>query len=367
MRKTLFVLLACCLIATSAFAQITLEVQLNEDKPKDEAAIEDYYGSEHGRIFIKRNGEPDDQGRTPVQIELENNSDRYELFLCDHAWSKKELRKQRIFFEKGFSGESTRPVENIDLDEYQDRLIPFNAGRRYTFPDILVEEGKTYECKIPIHLVKPKPNWFCKKKKKLHSIIYCTIRVSVENKDEEYEKLKQQCDSLMGAFNKAIKNKEFCTNSLHKPPFDEQVKEYTEAKQELRDVLSRSLIENGWPKESRKYKRYKGLLDSIDKMDAAIRKYKNEKHECGKSHVTVPKTTSTSCDYCNYSFEQIYNKLDRYYKDLHNGQVKKSAIMNDVNALYRCCTTHTKHAQQWNNGNKYKSGIIEFYNKIKSY
>lgn len=354
MRKAFFILLACCLAASSTFAQLTLETQLNKDKPQDEAAIKDYNEFEHGRIFIKINGEPDDQGRTPVQIELENNSDIYEFLLFDHTWSKKELRKQRIFFEKGFGGESTLAVENIDLDVYQDKLVPRNSGRRYTFPDILVEEGKTYECKIPIHVAKPKPNWFCKKKKKLHSIINCTIHISVDNKDEVYDHLKHECDSLTKAFDEALKNKKFCTNRYHSPKFEKQVEKYTDAEQELRNQINPLLNNKGWSKESKKYQRYKTLLDSLDKMDNAKSEYK---HDCGRH--------TASCAYCKLSLQEIYNKLNRHYQNLYNGDVQKSAIINEVNALYRCGTTHSNSKRT--NSDTYKSGITEFYNKIKNY
>lgn len=353
MRKSLFILLACCLAATTAFAQLTLETQLNQDKPQDEAAIKDINEDEHGRIFIKINGEPDELGRTPVQIQLENNSDKYEFYLFDHAWRKKALRKERIYFEKGFGGESTLAVENIDLDVYQDKLIP--SGKRYTFPDILVEEAMTYECKIPIHLTKPKPNWFCKKKKKLHSIVDCTIRISVENKDEVFDKLKYECDSLTNAFNEALDNKKFCTHRSHSPRFEKQIKKYTDAEQELRDQITPLLYKNDWSKESKKYQRYKTLLDSLDRMDDAKNNYK---HDCGR-HVT------TTCVYCKLGLQEIYNKLNRHYQNLYNGDVQKSEIINEVNALYRCGTTHSNSKRT--NGDTYKAGITEFYNKIKNY
>ena len=95
-------------------------------------------------------------------------------------------------------------------------------------------------------------------------------------------------------------------------------------------------------------------------MDTALEQYK---HDCGKHNVR-----RHSCGYCNLSLQEIYNKLNRHYMDLHNGKVQKSAVMREVNALYKCCTDPTsKHAQQWRSGDPYKAGIIEFYNKIKDY
>lgn len=356
MRKTIFAIIACCLAVTSAFSQITFDFKLSEDKLQDEGALIDYYDNEHGRLFIKILGEPDNEGRTSVQIELENNSDIYEFLLFDHVWNKKELKKQRIRFEKGFGGESTHTVENINLNVHQDKLIPRNSGKRYTFPDILVEEEKTYECKIPIHLAKPKQCWLTKKKTLyLHSIIDCTVRVSVDNKDEVYEKLKRQCDSLMLVFDGALAREDFCTHSLHRVPFDIQTYHYTEANRVLREKIRPYILNKGWSPESKKYKRYAALLASLDKMDNALEQYKSEKHYCGKDVVK-----QHSCAYCKLSLQDIYNRLNRHYMDLHNGTVKKSGIMNEVNALYRC-------AQQRKNSDLYKAAISEFYEKIKNY
>ena len=355
MKKTLFAIISFCLAASTAFAQN--EIHLNEDKPQDEIPI-DINGHEQGRLFIKINGEPDNQGRSPVQIQLENNSDDYEFLLFDHICSKKELRKNKIYFDKGYIGRTTLKVENIDLDASQGYLIPPDPNIRYTFPDILVEEGKTYNCKIPIHLAKPKRNWFCKKKKKLYDIITYTLDISVENKDKAYDKLKHECDSLLAVFNEALASEKFCTNSHHRPSFKVQTEKYTTANHKLREQINEN---KGWSKESNKYKRYNALLESLDKMDYALEQYK---HDCGKHNVK-----KHNCPYCKLSLQEIYNRLNRHYIDLHNGTVQQTAIINEVNALYKCCTDSScaKHAQQWKNNDSLKASIIECYKKIMAY
>ena len=356
MRKALFMLLACCLTTCTAFAQFTQEIQLNEGKPQCEIPI-DLNGDEQGRFFIKVNGEPDDQGRTPVQIELENSSNNYDFLLFDHTWSKKELRKQKIHLDKGYTGESTLAVENIELDVNQGYLIPSNSGKRYIFPVVLVEEEKTYECKIPIHLAKPKPNWFCKKKKKLYDIITYPLQITVDIKDKAYEKLEHSCDSLTKAFYEDVERKVFCTNQRHRPGFEDQVLKYTCEEQNLRNQINRQLADKTLSTHSKKYKRYTALLDSLDKMNQAKNNYE---HDCGRHKVTNP-----SCGYCSLSLQEIYNRLNRHYINLYNGEVQKTAIINEVNALYRCGTTHSNAKRT--NGDSYKARIIEFYNKIKKY
>ena len=256
MRKALFVLLVCCFAFGTAFAQHTLEAKLSEDKSENETEI-----CEQGRFFIKINGESDDQGRTPVQIELENNSNTFDFLLFDRAWPKKILRKNwKVYLDVGGTAV---PVEGVNLDVYQESFIPHGLGKRYTFPDIIVEEGKTYECKIPIHVAQPKPNWFSKKKKRVYEIVTYTLQISVDNRDAVYEKLEHSCDSLKTAFDEALARKEFCTHRLHKPGFEAQVMEYTYAEQNLRDQINYQLANKSWSTQSKKYKHYTVLLDEI--------------------------------------------------------------------------------------------------------
>ena len=360
MRKFLFVIMACCLASGTAFAQLSIETLLSEDKPQEVVPF-DINEHEQATFFIEINGELDDQGRVPVQIGLENNSYTYDFLLFDRAWSEKDLRKNLVFIEKNFGGRTSVKVQNIELLN-KNGFNEIKTYDRYVFPEVLVEEGKTYECKIPIHLTKPKPGLFCNKRKMLYRIIDCTIRISVENKDVVYDELKTNCDSLREAVNSAIEKEEFCTNPLHRPSFDVQTEKYTEAIQELRNRVRSSL--NELPKESKKYDRYNALAVSLYQMEDALQQYKSEQHDCGKNHVR-----KHSCNYCKLSLEQIYNRLSAIYIDLYNGTVQRSDVMKEVEALYKCSSDPTceKHSKQWKNNDPFKAKIIEFYNKIKNY
>lgn len=359
MKKILFAIIACCLAITSAFPQIVKDFKLSEDKTHDERPIDDQQEGEVGRIFAKIMGDPDSQGRTPVQLELENSSSRYKFLLFDRAMSKKQLRKKpnRIVIDPYYGGETSMKVENIKLMN-EGVIVVIESYSRYLFPEILVEEGKTYECQIPINLTEPKRGLFSKKKKKMVRPISCTIRISVDTKDELYDKLEHECDSLLADFNDALAREEFCTHKLHRPTFEDQTYKYTSANQKLRDRISRPLREKGWPKDSKRYKRYEALLASLDKMDSKLEGYS---HDCGKHNVK-----RHNCAYCKLSLQQIYNRLNSLYIDLYNGDKQKSAVIKEANALYKCCTDPTcaSHAQQWRNGDPYKAGIIEFYEKI---
>lgn len=361
MRKTFFAILACCLVVTSAFSQTSIEFKLSEDKTHDEEAVL-VNENEHGHFFIRIAGDPDRYGRIPVQIELENNSYLYSFFLFDRPCNKKELKKNHIFIEDDFV-ESSKQVQNIKLTN-QNRLNEVEMYSRYTFPELYIEEGQTYECKIPLHLIKPKPGLFCKKRKSLCRIIDYTIRITVDQKDTAFDKFSNECQSLLKDLDMALNSEEFCTNPLHKPSFDEQTADYTRSCLELKTRITRHLNNKGWSKDSQKYQQYQALLTSLDQVNRKLEAYKNEKHDCG-GHVKK----THSCQYCKLSLKQIYDRLDVLYQKLYVGEVKKSAIMKEVNGLYKCCTDPTckTHAQQWKNDDMYKSGIIEFYEKIKNF
>lgn len=360
MKKVLFAMIVCCLAVSTTFAQFNKDVQLNEDKLSREEPFE-IDGYVQGCFVIKIVDEPDDQGCTPVQIELKHSSNDYEFLLFDHDWPKKELRKQCVVLDRNFVGENSKSVQSVELLN-KDCINEVELYGSYTFPEIRIPEGKKYECKIPIHLAKAKFGLFCPNKKKVYNILYCIINISVDNRDKVYEKLESECFSLLDSLKEALDRGEFCTNSRHKIPFDEQTKDYTEAKEDLVDSISSYLNDKGWPKKSKKYERYKALLDSLDKMDVALEQYE---HDCGEHR---PKK-QINCDYCDLNFEEIDNNLVSIYIDLHNNYEKKTAaekaaIKKKTEALYKCCKSHPKHSKQWNS-TQYKKEISDFYDAIK--
>lgn len=355
-------MIACCLAASTAFAQFNIDVQLDEDKRSHEAPFE-IDGYVQGRFVIKIVDEPDDQGCTPVQIELKHSSNDYEFLLFDYDRPQKYLRKQCVVLDRNFVGKNSKSVQSVELLN-KDCINEVELYGSYTFPEICIPEGKKYECMIPIHLAKAKFGLFCPNKKKVYDILYCTINISVDNRDEVYEKLESECRSLLDAFKEALDRQDFCTNPRHKKPFDEQTEVYTEAKEDLVDSISSYLNDKGWLKKSKKYKRYEALLDSLDKMDVALEQYE---HDCGEHQ---PKK-QINCDYCNLSFEVIYNNLVSLYTDLYSNYEKKTAtekaaIKKKTEALYKCCKSHPKHSKQWNNSNQYKEKIIKHYEAIKN-
>lgn len=364
MKKTLFVIIASYLAITSAFSQIPIEFQLNENKLQDNKAILDHDENELGRIFVKIIDESNSQGQTAVQLELENSS-KYSFLLFDRVWSKKELRKKPncIVMDKYFGGETTLKVENIKLIN-KDGIEEIKPDERYTFRELLVNEGETYECKIPIHLAEPKRGLFCKKRKKMNCPFEYTIQIKVDTKDKVYEKLKLECDSLLMAFDEALERKKFCTNARHVPSFDEQTEEYFNKIHELGNQVYQCI--KNCPTESKKHKRYDTLWDSINKMEKRmlddLEYYKSRKYDCGQHKRQV----SPSCNYCKLTLKDIWKRMQSLYLDLRNEEKQRDEVLKEANDLYNCCTNHKKQERQWKNS-EYKKAIEEYYKSIKNY
>lgn len=365
MKKTLFAIIISCLAVSMAFGQQpNVEIQLSEDNQQKVIPI-NVDNDKHGYIYVKRIDEPDNQGRTPVQIELQNTSYKYVFLLFDSVWSKKALRKKHIVLDKYYTGEESVSVKNIDLYSEGDiNTIEKNSRENYKFHEIRVEEGETYKCEIPIHLAKPAPGWFWGDRKKLMKITPYNLSITVDNTDKVFDKYKKGCFELLGAFNSALQYEEFCTNPLHPKPFKEQISVYTNARDSLCNQIRQTLDDKGWSKESNRYKQYQALLDSLDRMDndEVLSKYE---HDCGEHK---PKK-QISCGYCDLNFEEIYKRLDNFYKVLFKNYEnltpeQKSGIKKKTEDYYRCCKSHPKHSKQWNN-NLYKEKITNLYGEIK--
>lgn len=361
MKKTLFAIIISCLAVSMAFGQqLNEEIQLSEDKPQIEIQIKNIGNDEHGRIIVKinGNGKSDKQGRTPVQIELQNTSSDFNFLICDHVWDKKELRKNHVYIEKGCTVKSTQIVNGVEMNS--SISIPCNSDDKYTFPNVYIGEEEKKEILIPVHLIKPAPGLFCKKRTKLYSIIPCTLFITVNIRDQVYEKLQEECDSLFEAFNGALEIKEFCTNPKH-GTMEEQTKGFFNKRQELENKISEcsSKCSTG----SKKKERYNVLYDSVHKMKAEmetkLENYQGEKHDCGKHKPIQP----TTCKYCNSGLSDIAKSMGDLYFDLRRGNMEQTKAQKEAKVLYNCCTKHKKQARQFDNS-EYKKTINDYYEKI---
>ena len=188
-----------------------------------------------------------------------------------------------------------------------------------------------------------------------------TLYITVESEThKEYERLRQRCDSLFEAINDTI----FCTHRLHRPNLANQKEPYLKIRDNIRDEISAILRNNDWPKDNINRIRYNDLTDRLDEVEEELQL--NEVDDCGdaKKHVAAH-----SCGYCTWTFKQIYDRLDRYNKQLDNGDVTKAEVIKDVKQLYKCYqngpkTTSNKRKEQQQ---QYKTKIEDLYKKINSY
>lgn len=359
MKKKIFAIVACCLAVNALFAQVPFPINLSEEKSQYEIPIQ-VNNYEHGRLFIKMIGEPDNQGKTPVKIELQNTSYDYVFLICDHSWDKKELRKHLIHLDKKYKGESTQSVENVVM-KGMDNLIPGKSDVKYTFPNVYVEEGKELQVKIPVHLLKPKPGLFCKKRKMLLDVIPYTLCITVETRDQVYENLYEEYDTLYKAFKAALDRKEFCSNPKHGMSLEDQAEDYFNERQVLENKVGEYY--DNCIAGSKKFNRYDALYDSVHEMKRKmVDKLAQYKHDCGGHEPTVPRT----CRYCSLSLEDISKQMVNLYLDLYNKDKTKAEVLPIANALHNCCINHKKQVRQWDTS-EYKKTIEDNYKSIKNY
>lgn len=370
MRKTLFALIACCMAATTAFAQ-HFEFTLSEDHPQGNHSFEINNFDGTGTLFVELSGnKPDEYGRWPVQIKLENSS-YYSFLLFDSNMDKKELRKHHIKLGKNYTGTNSKQIEEIELGKDNGQgIAEVKTNEKYVFSEFkLVENRDYYQVTIPIHLAKP----ICKKWNKIIGYNDCTVSIKIDNRDEVYEKLRTECDTLETALSEALERKVdiICTHPNHPQTFDEQTKEYTNAIQAFRGQIEQRM--KGLSPNGNKYKNYDDLLKSLKSMEEDLEKYKGEEHYCGKDTTPKKKTgsgsgTDSGCQYCNRSLEWICSELEGLCQELYRSSptVTKQDAVKKAKALYNCCTTHETHSKQWKNS-QYKEKIINYHNAIMNW
>lgn len=310
-------------------------------------------------LFVTKVDADDENAK--ITIELENLNESEILILFGHAYPEKALKKlsPSIRFDKQFSGPKGRRI--IDISQDVRNVLFINPSDKRFLPEIQIKGGETRLCRLPLYIAKYKG----KKGKKVllldKQIIELEIEVEVKP-DADFLRLDKEVDDLI----KEIDRQTFCTNSKHKGSLKQQTAPYekkiSKIKTEIENILSRH--EHDWYSNDREYQRYAALKQKLSNINL-----KHREGDCGK-HGRGRDSKSHTCKYCNLSLQQIYHKLDDYYKKIYNSHDRtavKEAVMADVNLLYSCCTDEkcTKHSS-WNNS-EYKTKITDRYNRISKF
>lgn len=327
---------------------------------KDRVKLGDGHSEELKRLgncnFSVKMGDTDDDGNTKVTIEIENLDKSKVIILFGHAYPEKGLKKlsPSIKFDKKFPG--TKGQRDIDTYRQTTRdVIRIEPSMKF-LQEIQVKGEKVADCRFPLYIAKYKG----KSEKKMllleKKIIELTIEVEIKP-DEDLVRLDQESNDLIDEISKQT----FCTNPKHKVSLEKQKAPYEEKIARIKSEID-SIVWKKWYDSDKMAQKYNNIKQNLNAVD-----FSRYEGDCGnlKNHNTS--TRRHSCKYCNLSLQQIYHKLDDYYKKIYNSgnrKATKDAVMTDVNLLYRCCTDTncTKHSS-WNNS-EYKVKITDRYNRI---
>ena len=348
MKKNTFIIFVLCLFAITLKGQETIEVKLNEDTP-----CLNNHSLKYANAFITVcSNKTNDEDVSSISVKIENTDESLMFIVFGHGWTKKELRKFHIINET--SNEKSARIEYYPDLNYDTRLNPSDD---FTLPSFEVRNEQETIHRIPFYIAKEKRKFLCKKTYLLEKQIV-ELRITIEaNKDKEFPRIKQECDSLYDAYALALDNHQFCSHPAHKPSLKEQTKNFVAERDDLRLIINMRLTENHWSTTSKQYTVYQELLSKLDKINPDIIDY-----DCGikENHVRTH-----SCSYCDLSLSDIYNKLQAYYINLTQGDKTKAEIWDDVNSLYTCYTKSNKNPNRKKEGKVVKDGIVKYYNLIK--
>lgn len=351
------------LIFVTSFFLFVIAVNADEQKRVkfDDGHLKEQVRLSYCNLFVTK-VYTDDDGNAKVAIEIENLEESNIIILFGHAYPEKELKRlsPSIMFDKNFPG--TKGQRNIDTYREAHNVIFVPPSEKQLLPEIQIKNGEIQLCRLPLYIAKYKG----KNEKKVllleKQILELEIEVEVKP-DEDFIRLDKECNDLI----EEISKQTFCTNSNHKPSLERQEAPYKEKIDKIKSEIDEIINRHNWYISDRGYQRYSGIKQKLDAVDFSI-----YERDCGipKNHKKTPPPSRHSCKYCRLTLQQIYHKLDDYYKKIYNSSNRKAtkdAVMADVNILYRCCTdvNCVKHSS-WNNS-EYKAKITDRYNRISNF
>lgn len=354
MKKKILFLIAFCLMGLAALADEQKKVILSNDHNEERVELS------FCNIFARLN-DSDNNESGVVTLELENLDESKVLIVFDRAYTEKAIKKQSkslsIVFDKTFGGKAKGRM--IDPCSGQmETVVLLKPSDKQRITEVVVNNDEPTQCRLPIYIAKYKG------KKKLLLLEKQVIELNLEaslKPSEEYIAMEGKCEAL----EKEIGRQTFCTNPRHKTSLAKQKDVYVKKIDALKAEIDQLITSHQWAKEDGGYLRYTALKAKLDAIDLSSRE-----RDCGR-HGKGGGGGGHNCSYCSLSLQQIYHKMDDYYKKIYSSNDRKAAkakVINEVNALYKCCTdtSCSKHAAAWKSGNEYKSKIIERYNRISN-
>lgn len=353
MKRTILFLFAFSLMGLFAFADEQKKVNLSNDHNEERVELS------FCNIFARLR-DSDDNESGIVTLELENLDESKVLIVFDRAYTEKAIKKQSkslsIAFDKTFGGKAKGRM--IDpCGGQMENVVLLKPSDKQNITEVVVNNEEPLQCRVPIYIAKYKG------KKKLLLLEKQVIELNLEaslKPSEEYIAMDGKCTAL----EKEIGRQTFCTNPKHKTSLAKQEDVYVKKIDALKAEIDQIIASHHWGKEDGGYIRYTALKEKLDAINLSSRERDCGRHGKGGN-------SGHNCSYCSLSLQQIYHKMDDYYKKIYNSNNRKAAkakVIKEVNALYKCCTDPScgKHASTWKNGNEYKNKIIERYNRISN-
>lgn len=363
MKRLLIFMSFLFFAATGSYADEQQRVKLDDGHTKEQVRLG------YCNIFVTK-VDSDDDGNAKVTVEIENLDETNVIILFGHAYPEKELKKlsPSITFDKNFPG--TKGHRNIDTYREARNVIFIEPSEKSMLPEIQVKSGEVQLCRLPLYIAKYKDKSVFgasngRNKMLLMEKQILELEIEVEVKpDEDYIRLEGECNTLI----EEISKQTFCNHPKHKTSLESQEAPYKTRIDKIRTEIDEIVNRHNWYTSDRGYQRYNALKQ---KLEIDFTAYEGDCGNLRNHKGNNPPRPRHSCKYCNSSLQQIYHKLDDYYKKIYNSSNRKAtkeSVMADVNLLYKCCTDGncSKHASSWNSS-EYKSKITDRYNRISNF
>ncbi len=363
MKRLLIFMSFLFFAATGSYADEQQRVRLDDGHIKEQVRLD------YCNIFVTM-VDSDDDGNAKVTVEIENLNETYVIILFGHAYPEKVLKDQKpsITFDKRFNG--TKGHRDIETYRGTRDEIFIEPSEKRMLPEIQVKSGEVQICRLPFYFAQYKKKSIFGSSNSSNKMLLMQkeileLEIEVEVKpDEGYVRLEGECNTLI----EEISKQTFCNHPKHKTSLESQEAPYKTRINKIRTEIDEIVNRHNWYTSDRGYQRYNALKQKLDAID-----FTAYEGDCGNSrnHRGNPSRLRHSCKYCNSSLQQIYHKLDDYYKKIYNSSNRKAtkeSVMADVNLLYKCCTDGncSKHASSWNSS-EYKSKITDRYNRISNF
>lgn len=285
-----------------------------------------------------------------VTVEVENSAEGVPFLMIYHgSYTEKQLKKNcnpSATYDKNFGG--TKGKRDIKpCPELLNPVFQICRGQRSKVAHILLNEGESHTMTLPIYQARPKGKTADKLILQSLNVIELELNL-ISLQDNEYVYLRQTCDSLFTE----IGNNVLCTNANHKGTSYKVLEaDYSTSIENLKQRIKESITERKEKKRTN-IEELQEMLNTLDNIDLKSMEVSHCKFDKGGGG-------GHSCKYDKLSYQEIYERLEDIYQQIHNGKITVKQVKSDVEMLNTCAKM-----QKRKTGANFKKGIERYYNKI---